>query len=146
MVCVAKHGQSWATENKTGLRAVEKGRFCSCKFSPVFSRKGYYAGSAPWCYLFLGSPIFPMSTDLSDKVWLFLELESMAGDGKLWCCFLIWNPRHRDVAAMGQTLHSVSTGGVPPPHLSRSRAWGPMSGLPRAAGDSPGCDLVATSW
>lgn len=54
-----------------------------------------------------------MSTGLSDKVWLFLELESMAGDGKLWCCFLIWNPRHRDVAAMRQTLHSVSTGGGP---------------------------------
>lgn len=79
------------------------------------AERGTNAGSAAWCHLFLGSPIFPVSTDLSDKAWLFLELESMAGDGKLWCCFPIQNPRHRDVAAMRQTLHSVSTGGAPPP-------------------------------
>lgn len=86
------------------------------------------------CHLFPGSPIFLMSTGQPGKVRLFLELESIAGGGKLGCCFLIWNLRHSDVAAMRQTLHPVSTGGVPPEAKPGDQSQGSHRQLATALG------------
>lgn len=70
---------------------------CSHRFSPIAGRGGrkkeVCAGSE--------SPIFLATAVQPDEV-VFLEVELLMGGGKRWHCFLIWNPRHKAMAAMRQ--------------------------------------------
>lgn len=58
---------------------------------------------APMAPLSAGSesPIFLATAVQPDEV-VFLEVELLMGGGKRWHCFLIWNPRHKAMAAMRQ--------------------------------------------